>query len=39
MTRDALTSTLEPRRGGQPADEAYLRGVGERVRRFRAGRG
>jgi XRE family aerobic/anaerobic benzoate catabolism transcriptional regulator len=38
MSRDTAPS-LEPRRGGQPADEAYLRGVGERVRRLRAGRG
>jgi XRE family transcriptional regulator, aerobic/anaerobic benzoate catabolism transcriptional regulator len=38
MSRETV-ATLEPRRGGQPADEAYLKGIGERVRRFRAGRG
>lgn len=29
----------EPRRGGAPADEDFLRIVGERVRRWRSGRG
>lgn len=38
MSRETATH-LEPRRGGHPADEIYLRGIGDRVRRFRAGRG
>ncbi len=34
-----VTPTLDPRRGGQPAEEHFLKSVGDRVRRTRAGRG
>jgi XRE family transcriptional regulator, aerobic/anaerobic benzoate catabolism transcriptional regulator len=40
MSREPPTSLpTEPRRGAQPAEEAYLRAIGERVRSVRAGRG
>jgi XRE family transcriptional regulator, aerobic/anaerobic benzoate catabolism transcriptional regulator len=38
LTRDPDHQT-EPRRGALPADEAYLRAIGDRVRLVRAGRG
>jgi XRE family transcriptional regulator, aerobic/anaerobic benzoate catabolism transcriptional regulator len=40
MSREPpTTQPPEPRRGAQPAEEAYLRAVGEHVRTVRAGRG
>lgn len=38
MPRD-VPAQVEPRRGAQPSEEAFLKGVGERVRIVRAGRG
>ncbi len=35
----AADPSHEPRRGGQPQDEAFLKNVGDRVRMARAGRG